>query len=162
MSKSLSQQHGEVWEAYIAKECAELERRGSALVSKNWEAPKVPGKQVKRSKSKPDYSGCIAGGRHVVFEAKATLEVDRFDLKNLRDHQLKHLTTAAQMGAIAFVYVLAGDQSKYIIPVSKILAAHGCSSVRFNSGGIYAKRPGETWFDVVFELNGAGIWRVVE
>jgi penicillin-binding protein-related factor A (putative recombinase) len=144
--KSKSVAHGEIWERYIRVECAELEKRGQAQVSKNWEAPRVSGTHVKRAESKPDFSGCITAGRHVVFEAKATLNVDRFDLKNLATHQREHLLTASFMGALAFVYVLSGERRKYLIPMCVLEAATG-ASVRFDVPGVVEKLDGETWLD---------------
>jgi penicillin-binding protein-related factor A (putative recombinase) len=144
--KSKSVAHGEIWERYIRVECAELAKRGQAQVSKNWEAPRVSGTHVKRAESKPDFSGCIAAGRHVVFEAKATLEKERFDLKNLATHQRDHLLTASFMGALAFVYVLSGERRKYLIPMYVLEAATG-ASVRFDVPGVVEKLDGETWLD---------------
>ena len=144
--KSKSVAHGEIWERYIRVECAELARRGQAQVSKNWEAPKVSGTHVKRAESKPDFSGCITAGRYVVFEAKATLEKERFGLKNLATHQRDHLLTASFMGALAFVYVLSGERRKYMIPMYVLEAATG-ASVRFDAPGVVEKLDGETWLD---------------
>ena len=144
--KSKSVAHGEIWERYIRVECAELARRGQAQVSKSWEAPRVSGTHVKRAESKPDFSGCITAGRHVVFEAKATLNVERFDLKNISAGQRDHLLSASYMGALAFVYVLSGERRKYLIPMYVLEAATG-ASVRFDVPGVVEKLDGETWLD---------------
>ena len=145
---NLSRQLGEVWERYIRVECDELDRRGDAFVSKNHEAPPVPGKKTKRAKSKPDFSGVIRGGRHVVFDAKSTLEYNRLDLKNIAKHQLEHLRRCDELGGIAFVYVLSGERRKFVVSVSVIDAAKG-ASVRLDCDQVFEKMPGETWFDVV-------------
>ena len=149
--KSKSVAHGEIWERYIRVECAELAKRGQAQVSKNWEAPRVSGTHVKRAESKPDFSGCITAGRHVVFEAKATLEKERFDLKNLATHQRDHLLSASYMGALAFVYVLSGERRKYLIPM-RLIELSEAKSVRFDVPGVVEKLDGETWLDAAGRL----------
>ena len=123
MSK-LAKAHGDQWEAYVGKECKEIEARGWGLISKNWEAPKLKGKHVNREKSKPDFSGVLPGGRHIVFECKATLEKSRFDHKALlTDHQREHLLKAHEYGALAGVYVLDGQQRKFWIPITLLRGA---------------------------------------
>lgn len=118
----LAKAHGDQWEAYVRKECKEIEARGWGLISKNWEAPKVRGKHASREKSKPDFSGVLPNGRHIVFECKATLEKSRFDHKKLlTDHQREHLMTAHEYGALAGVYVLDGQQRKFWIPITSLM-----------------------------------------
>lgn len=148
----LSKQHGDQWEAYVRAECKEVHRRRQAKVSKNWEAPKVKGSHVSWEQSKPDYSGYdIATGKHIVFEAKATRSTTRFDLKNLTDGQREHLTDASFAGALAFVYVLTGDQRKLLIPMRLIESAEG-ASVNFETEGVVEKYDRETWFDAARRL----------
>lgn len=119
MSK-LAKQHGDQWEAYVREECREIERRGLGQIGKNWEAPKVKGSHASRAKSKPDFSGVLPGGRHIVFECKATMERNRFDCDRVTEHQMEHLLTAHTYGALAFVYVLDGSQRKWVVPVTGI------------------------------------------
>jgi len=147
-SKSKSREHGAVWERYVVMECGELEKRGHAMVSKNWEAPPIPGTKKPRAKSKPDFSGCLRGGRHVVFEAKSTLEPARFDLANLAKHQRAHLVDAAFLGSVAFVYVVSGERRKYVIPLAVIESADA-KSVRFDAPGVVEKLELETWYDAI-------------
>jgi penicillin-binding protein-related factor A (putative recombinase) len=150
-SKNESAENGAVWERYVVMECRELEKRGHSKVSKNWEAPPIPGTKKPRAKSKPDFSGCLRGGRHVVFEAKSTEEPERFDLKNLAKHQREHLLDAAFLGSVAFVYVVSRanrEDRKYIIPVA-VIESTETKSVRFDAPGVVEKLERETWFDAL-------------
>lgn len=116
---SLAKQHGDQWEAYVRQECREIARRGEGQIGKNWEAPKVRGSHASREQSKPDFSGCLPGGRHIVFECKATLNCSRFDCtpdRLITKGQLEHLRVAHELGAVSFVYVLDGENRKWVVP----------------------------------------------
>lgn len=54
---SLAKKNGDRWEDYVRAECDALHKRELARVSKNFEADRVPGMQVRREPSKPDFSG---------------------------------------------------------------------------------------------------------
>ena len=72
------------------------------------------------SKSTVDYDG-VYKGRAVAFEAKSTNEINRFDLKNIAQHQLDYLEKAEKMGAICFFLIgFTKDQSTFAIPLSVI------------------------------------------
>lgn len=120
---SLAKQHGDQWEAYVRQECREIARRGEGQIGKNWEAPKVKGSHASREQSKPDFSGCLPGGRHIVFECKATMHKNRFDCRLLTDHQREHLIACHELGGLAFVYVLDGSQRKWVVPITAIEGA---------------------------------------
>lgn len=145
---TLQQQHAELWERYIREECKALERAGAAWVSKNWEAPRVPGKKMPRAKSKPDFSGFLADGRHVVFEAKATLSETSFGFDAISEHQREHLEAADNAGAMSFVYVLDGLRRKWVIPFATIRLCEATrGSFPFPQFPQMEKRAGETWLD---------------
>jgi penicillin-binding protein-related factor A (putative recombinase) len=144
--KVKDQELGRLWERYIAQECAALERREEAWISKNHEAPTVPGKKIKRGKSKPDFSGFTADGRHIVFEAKV-ISNDLFPKSRLAKHQLEHLQTAADHGALAFVYVLhAEKRTRHIIPIQRLEASYPLENWN-------AKKEGETFLDTLRSWN---------
>lgn len=143
--KTLQQVHGDLFESYVRREVRHLREQGLAQVDKNWEAPLVPGKAIPREASKPDFSGVVGQrGRHVVFEAKATLSKTSWPLAKLTDHQLEHLELASDLGAIAFVYVLDGARRKWVFPVEHIRGL-GRASAPFE--GPWEKKKGETWLD---------------
>ncbi len=72
------------------------------------------------SKSTVDYDG-VYRGRAIAFEAKSTNEINRFDLKNIAQHQLDYLEKAEEMGAICFFLIgFTKDQSTFAIPLSVI------------------------------------------
>lgn len=150
MTDSLARANGQRWEGYIRAENGELKHRQSALVRKNWEAPRVPGSHIRREESKPDFSGFISsGGRHVVFEAKATLSETSFDFGRIANHQLEHLSIAHHAGAIAFVYVLDGLERKWLLPMPVIWSwMQQRKSFPFDAGdGELQKQDGETWLE---------------
>ncbi|MEK4565212.1 Holliday junction resolvase RecU [Alkalihalobacillus sp. FSL R5-0424] len=55
------------------------------------------------SKSTVDYDG-IYKGNAIVFEAKS-IEINRFELKNLHAHQLQYLIDAKKNGAVSFLLI---------------------------------------------------------
>lgn len=120
MNKSKQQRNGKRWERYIVLECRALQKAGVAFVSKNFEAPKIPGSHVPREASKPDFSGFLFGGTHIVFEAKSTENKTSFGFALISRGQKKHLALAHKAGAVSFVYVLSGDDEKFVIPWKQI------------------------------------------
>lgn len=153
---TLQQQHSAIWESYIRKECQALHKAGRALVDKNWEAPRVPGKQIPREASKPDFSGVYPYGRHVVFEAKATLSKTRFDFNQISEGQWDHLSLAHRWGASAFVYVLDGRRRKWVLPW-RVIEATDRRSFPFNEDmKHFQKKRGETWLDTWGRLMDEG------
>ncbi|KXI78630.1 recombinase RecU [Bacillus cereus] len=103
------------------------QREGVALINKRPTPVKVLKMVYGRvkdgyyeSKSTVDYDG-VYKGRAVAFEAKSTNEINRFDLKNIAQHQLDYLEKAEKMGAICFFLIgFTKDQSTFAIPLSVI------------------------------------------
>lgn len=74
------------------------------------------------ARSTVDYDG-VYRGRAVFFEAKTTLELDRFDLKNIATHQYEHLEKCHGFGALCFVLVEFRKQHKtYVLPFETLRA----------------------------------------
>lgn len=153
-----SRQNGKRWEDYILAECEELARLGEAFVSKNWEAPPVPGQHVKREASKPDFSGFTRRGRHIVFEAKATRSTTALPMSSIAAHQWEYLDDACYHGAMSFVYVLDGLERKWVFPWLDVLEWREVrASIPFIEGRPCQKRDGETWLDVLLRLEAPGV-----
>ncbi|TXR62109.1 Holliday junction resolvase RecU [Bacillus sp. AY18-3] len=103
------------------------QREGVALINKRATPVKVLKMVYGRvkdgyyeSKSTVDYDG-VYKGRAVAFEAKSTNKINRFDLKNIAQHQLDYLEKAENMGAICFFLIgFTKDQSTFAIPLSVI------------------------------------------
>lgn len=150
---TLQQQHGTLWETYIRKECKDLTSIGQAFVDKNWEAPRVPGKKIPREASKPDFSGFLSGGQHVVFEAKATMSKTSFPFSQITRGQAAHFDIAEKSGAIAFVYVLDGMRRKWVLPWSVVSEiSENRASYPFDPESPNLKIKGETWLDTLKRL----------
>lgn len=156
---SIQQQHASRWESHIRKQCRSLLKGRRALVDKNWEAPRVPGRQVKREKSKPDFSGLVISGplagRHVVFEAKATMEQSRFDFSLIQSHQAEHMELASIGGALSFCFVIDGQGGKWVLPWQWIQHQmnQGNASLQLSTCESGRCRPGETWLDTCERLH---------
>ena len=56
-----------------------------------------------KTPSTTDYNG-IYKGKYIDFEAKETT-IDSFPLKNIHEHQIKHLKTISDMGGTGFIIV---------------------------------------------------------
>lgn len=156
---NLSQQNGARWEKYIRAECRHLSGAGRAYVSKNWEAPKVKGSHIKWEPSKPDFSGFLPDGRHVVFEAKACMSETSFPFSSIERHQAEHLDLAQKSGAIAFIYVLDGLDRKWVIPWRAVLVTLTTrkSFPLSEEEGAFRKRDPETWLDTWKYLKSEGL-----
>jgi len=63
-----------------------------------------------------DYDGTFRG-RSIVFEAKSVRELNRFDLKNMQDHQVEYLSKCHRAGAISFLLVeFVKHHTIYLMP----------------------------------------------
>lgn len=105
------------------------EHRGVAVINKRSTPVKVTRSKGTKvlagffeAKSTVDYDG-IYRGRAVFFEAKSTQELDRFDLKNVEDHQYEHLEKCHKFGALCFILVEFRKQRKtYLLPFTALRA----------------------------------------
>ncbi|OOR21861.1 Holliday junction resolvase RecU [Bacillus cereus] len=103
------------------------QREGVALINKRptpVKVLKVVYGRVKdgyyASKSTVDYDGVYKGSA-IAFEAKFTNKINRFDLKNIAQHQLDYLEKAEKMGAICFFLIeFSKDQAIFLVPLSVI------------------------------------------
>jgi recombination protein U len=85
-----------------------LKSKGTKVLSGYYEAP-----------STVDYDG-IYRGRPIVFEAKS-VGVDRFDLKNLHQHQFDYLQWVDNHGGISFVLIeFRTTKQVFFVPFSTI------------------------------------------
>jgi recombination protein U len=65
-----------------------------------------------------DFYGTIEGGRAIHFDAKETT-LKSFPMANVHSHQVKHLETEHNLGAISFILVsFVNENEYYIIPFS--------------------------------------------
>lgn len=157
---TLQQEHSKIWERYIRQECYALKKAGLAVISKNHEAPTVPGKHIPREKSKPDFSGFLAGaGNHIVFDAKATMSETSFSFHDIQDHQREHLRLAEEFSATSFLYVLDGLRRKWVLPLQIVRhwEEEGRSSYPFGEDSPFEKRPGETFLDTLWRTGYLGV-----
>lgn len=96
------------------------EKQGVARMDKQY-IPTLPVKDGRWAKvvgrSTVDFTGEMAGGRFVAFDAKDCAG-RRIDLARLQTHQLKYLEDTARLGGLAFVLVRFERQRAYRIPVA--------------------------------------------
>ena len=164
---TLRDKHARRWEAAIRKECASLSGDRRAFVDKNWEAPKIPGTHQRVEESKPDFSGHLSDGSHVVFEAKTSLHKTRFSFDQIRPGQADHLADAEACGAVSFIYLLDNLRRRWVIPwsvVERLKAIENRQSFAYPESPHFIdrfsacqKRPGETWLDAYTRLEMEGI-----
>ncbi|MNO22837.1 Holliday junction resolvase RecU [compost metagenome] len=103
------------------------EHRGVAVINKRSTPVKVTkssGTKVLagfyEARSTVDYDG-VYRGHALFFEAKSTAELDRFDLKNIAQHQYEHLEKCHGFGAICFVLVEFRKHRKtYVLPFTAL------------------------------------------
>jgi len=112
-----------------------LRTQGSRIVNAHLESP-----------STVDYEG-VYRGHSLQFEAKSTRVASRFDLKNFHEHQIEHLKSCMNHGAIAFVIVeFAGTDERFFVPASLIIktwddqADGGAKSIRYEDFAQWCQR----------------------
>lgn len=52
-----------------------------------------------------DFVGLLDGGKFIAFDAKETKVTTRFDLKNIKAHQLEYLQFVKDLGGLAFFLI---------------------------------------------------------
>jgi len=64
-----------------------------------------------------DFDGTVKGGWSIVFEAKQVEKGNRFELKNIKQHQFEYLAKCHQMGAISFLLIeMAELRTIFLMP----------------------------------------------
>jgi len=86
----------------------DYERRSAAKISEAYY--KIP--------STTDYNG-IYKGKYIDFEAKETQNKTSFPLKNIHEHQVKHLDNITKVGGIGFIIVAFTKLDKVFLLDSK-------------------------------------------
>jgi recombination protein U len=106
-----------------------------------------------------DYSGTLAGGLSVCFDAKSTADERRVYWRSVKDHQLEYLTAHAELGAIAFVLVECRNPARrqYFIPASVITSslARGEKSLPWLALDTMRLPPGTGWHEFIEARIGA-------
>ncbi|MDN8590963.1 Holliday junction resolvase RecU [Paenibacillus sp. 11B] len=121
---TLQGNRGMGFEAIITFSNERYDKLGLAVVNKRptpVKVVKVAGSTViegyYEEPSTVDYDGIIKTGRGIAFEAKSIASLDRFQLKNLKDHQVEYLLKAHKMNGISFLLVEFRKQHKtYLLP----------------------------------------------
>ena len=70
-----------------------------------------------------DYTGLLAGGKFIAFDAKETKVKTRLDLKNIQGHQIEYLKMVKSLGGLTFFSVWfyeLDEKEAYIVPLSII------------------------------------------
>lgn len=101
---------GKHFENMIQKTNETYQARGIALISKNEPEAVIIRRGPKivnvffRDKSISDYSG-LSHGTSIAFEAKSTNERTRFDLSNIKAHQVQYLQQHEEQGGKSFYLI---------------------------------------------------------
>jgi len=70
-----------------------------------------------------DFVGLLDGGMFIAFDAKETSVTTRFDLKNIKGHQLEYLQVVKGLGGLAFFLIhfkkVYADEL-FVVPISLI------------------------------------------
>lgn len=111
-------------EYYLLKNIASIYKKPTpiGIVKVDYESAAIKEAYFK-TPSTTDYNG-IYKGMYIDFEAKETI-TDIFPLKNIHEHQIKHLNVISNMGGIGFIivrfvkknetYILENDKLQYFI-----------------------------------------------
>lgn len=110
---------GADFEAELRTTHEEYQRLGLAVVTKH-EVRKVrrrDGTFIYASKSISDFTGILAGGRFVAFDAKSLRQPTLFWRPDARQlHQLAYLRQVAALGGLAFYLVRnGGDEARLVL-----------------------------------------------
>jgi recombination protein U len=103
---------GQSFEEILKNSCEYYKFRGIALIHKiptPWSVSynRATNKVIRahpEEKSSVDFEG-VWHGRSIAFEAKSTRERNRFDLKNIKQHQMDYLKQHQCQGGISFFLV---------------------------------------------------------
>ncbi|AQT85671.1 Holliday junction resolvase RecU [Paenibacillus larvae subsp. larvae] len=102
------------------------EKMGLAVINKRPTPVKIMGRTAGRitgfleSPSTVDYDGTYRG-KSIVFEAKSTKEINRFDLKNIHDHQVDYLRKCHEHGAVSFLLIkFEKHNTVYLLPYQSL------------------------------------------
>lgn len=94
---------GKAWEMRLARWHREYwYRRRAAVWKSHPELKLVAGKWIPSGVGQPDFSGCLAGGRMVSFDAKETSK-RVLERRAIADHQAQALSQVVDMGGLAFI-----------------------------------------------------------
>lgn len=95
----------------------DYERRSAARISEAYY--KIP--------STTDYNG-IYRGRYIDFEAKETKTKTAFPMKNIHEHQVRHLENIVRHGGIGFILVAFTTLGKtFLLDASRVIADYAAS-----------------------------------
>lgn len=139
------------FETLIDHSNAMYKSKGIALIHKRPTPVKILGRNSKgmvhgfvEKASTVDYDG-VYMGKPIAFEAKSTKELRRFDLKNVQDHQVKHLAEFDKHNGISFILVeFVAHRTVYLLPYETFehywhkAQRGGRKSIPIDDFGIYA------------------------
>jgi len=145
---------GMSFEALIDYSNQIYEQIGRALITKRPTPVKILGRSPKgmvqgylEKPSTVDYDG-VFQGRSINFEAKSTKELNRFDLKNIHDHQVQHLKKCHEHGGISFILVEFRAHNKTFLMQYETLAGYWSRKVRGGAKSISFEEFEHTAYEV--------------
>lgn len=98
---------GSALEDLITYTNSQYRQKGIAIINKipTPTTIKKDGTGFFKAKSTVDFTGTLAGGRFICFDAKETKQPNIFPLSNVHQHQMDYMQSVADMGGIAFLIV---------------------------------------------------------
>lgn len=96
---------GAAWELQLGIWNEQYRRAGKAFLFRcHPGVNQINGRLTYASKGPPDFVGCLAGGRTIVFDAKE-VSGPRFSFNNLKPHQADAFDNVVKLGGLAFLAI---------------------------------------------------------
>lgn len=110
---------------YISKDIAIVHKKPTPITISKVDYPSRKEAVIKegyfKTPSTTDYNG-IYKGKYIDFEAKETKSKTSFPLKNIHNHQIKHLESIKKHGGIVFLIIRFSTLNKtYLLKIEDLL-----------------------------------------
>lgn len=115
---------GDNFEKLIDLSCNRYASKGVAYISKTYPPFTATGRNGNLitgfygNKGQPDFSGTLADGRSIVFEAKHT-NTTNIPFSRIAHHQKRALERHGKLGADAFILIAFRFEAFYKVPISE-------------------------------------------
>ncbi|WP_409288902.1 Holliday junction resolvase RecU [Peribacillus sp. SCS-37] len=113
-------------EYYLARDIAVVHKKPTPVQIVDVHYPKRSAAVIKeayfKQASTTDFNG-VYRGRYIDFEAKETQNASSFPLKNFHQHQIDHMKSVLQQGALAFIILrFSGTDEIFLMKAEDLLS----------------------------------------